>query len=233
MKNYKILKLKSGEDLIGEVKINRDGNVKVHRPMVFKSMVQPDIFGGMKEFFMLKNWLMLSDDKTAVISKESINTIVNASHDISALYNAEKLKEDKISAPKVKAKKDTKPKSELPLDDDNPFDFLQKQIEDMLKKAEKADKFYEEESELKELAKDKNGDKMVFMNMVFSPEVIIQMLKSGILDRKEFGEIIDEITNENGEGMNPNKYTGDKKDKKNLGNDWTDWKSDPSSEDYK
>ena len=103
----------------------------------------------------------------------------------------------------------------------------------MLKKAEKADKFYEEESELKELAKDKNGDKMVFMNMVFSPEVIIQMLKSGILDRKEFGEIIDEITNENGEGMNPNKYTGDKKDKKNLGNDWTDWKSDPSSEDYK
>jgi len=233
MKNYKILKLKSGEDLIGEVRISKDGNVKIHRPMVFKSMVQPDIFGGMKEFFMLKNWLMLSDDKTAVISRESINTIVNASQEISALYDAEKIKEDKIPVPKVKAKKATKPKPELPLDDDNPFDFLQKQIEDMLKKAEKADKFYEEESELKELAKDKNGDKMVFMNMVFSPEVIIQMLKSGILDRKEFGEIIDEITNENGEGMNPNKYTGDKKDKKNLGNDWTDWKSDPSSEDYK
>ena len=55
MKNYKILKLKSGEDLIGEVRISKDGNVKIHRPMVFKSMVQPDIFGGMKEFFMLKN----------------------------------------------------------------------------------------------------------------------------------------------------------------------------------
>jgi hypothetical protein len=110
MKNYKILKLKSGEDLIGEVRISKDGNVKIHRPMVFKSMVQPDIFGGMKEFFMLKNWLMLSDDKTAVISRESINTIVNASQEISALYDAEKLKEDKIPVPKVKAKKETKPK---------------------------------------------------------------------------------------------------------------------------
>jgi PBSX family phage portal protein len=42
MKKYKILKLKSGEDIIGTVRISRDGNIKIHRPMIFKSMVQPE-----------------------------------------------------------------------------------------------------------------------------------------------------------------------------------------------
>jgi hypothetical protein len=74
---------------------------------------------------------------------------------------------------------------------------------------------------------------MVFMNLVFSPEVIVELLRSGLLSRKEFGEMINEITNENGEGMHPNKFTGNKKGKKNLGNDWTDWNADPSSDDYR
>jgi hypothetical protein len=233
MKNYKILKLKSGEDLIGDIRVGRDGNIKIHRPMIFKSMVQPDLFGGMKEIVMLKNWLMLSDDNVAVIAKESDNTIINASKDVTALYEVEKMKEDKIPLPKAKAKKPTKPKTNAPNIDENPFDFLERQIEEMIKKAEEADMIGEKESDLKDVAKPQKGDKMVYMNMIFSPEVIIQMLKTGILDRKEFGEIINEITNENGEGMNPQKYTGNKKDKKNLGNDWTDWQSDPSSEDYK
>jgi hypothetical protein len=224
MKKYKILKLKSGEDIIGTVKISRDGNIKIHRPMIFKSMVQPDIFGGMKEYFILKDWLLLSNDKIAVISKESINTIITASPEVGQLYEAELFKEQKSHLPKEKAKK-------LPPDPlKDPFDFLDKHIQDML---EKADKRYEDESNLKDLAKPQKDDKMVFMNMVFSPEVIVELLKSGILDRKEFGAMINEITNGNGEGMNPQKYTGNKKDKKDLGNKWTDWNSDPSSEDYR
>lgn len=224
MKKYKILKLKSGEDIIGTVKISRDGNIKIHRPMIFKSMVQPDIFGGMKEYFILKDWLLLSDDKIAVISKESINTIIGASPDVCQLYDVELMKEQKSTLPKQKAKK-------LPPNPaKDPFDFLDKHIQDML---EKVDKKYEDESNLKDLAKPQKDDKMVFMNMVFSPEVIVELLKSGILDRKEFGAMINEITNENGEGMNPQKYTGNKKDKKDLGNKWTDWNADPSSEDYR
>ena len=224
MKKYKILKLKSGEDIIGTVKISRDGNIKIHRPMIFKSVVQPDIFGGMKEYFILKDWLLLSDDKLAVISKESINTIIGASPEVCLLYDTELTKDQKSPLPKPKAKK-------LPPDPlKDPFDFLDKHIQDML---EKVDKRYEDESNLKDLAKPQKDDKMVFMNMVFSPEVIVELLKSGILDRKEFGAMINEITNENGEGMNPQKYTGNKKDKKDLGNKWTDWNADPSSEDYR
>jgi len=230
MKKYKIIKLKSGEDIIGSVRVGRDDKIKVYRPMIFKSTVQADLFGGMRELFMLKDWLMLSDDRVAVISKDAINTIVTASSDVSALYEVEKEKQDTNPSPRTKAKK-------IPLDGitgapnhNDPFDFLDQHIRDLL---EKGDKIMEEESNIKDLAKRKSDDKMVFMNLVFSPDVIVELLKSGILDRKEFGEIINEITNGNGEGMNPNKYTGNKKDRKNLGNSWTDWNPDPSSDDYK
>lgn len=230
MKKYKIIKLKSGEDIIGSVRVGRDDKIKVYRPMIFKSTVQADLFGGMRELFILKDWLMLSDDRVAVISKDAINTIVTASRDVSTLYEVEKEKQDTNPLPRTKAKK-------IPLDgitgapnNSDPFDFLDQHIRDLL---EKGDKIMEEESNIKDLAKRKSDDKMVFMNLVFSPDVIVELLKSGILDRKEFGEIINEITNGNGEGMNPNKYTGNKKDRKNLGNSWTDWHPDPSSDDYK
>ena len=72
MKKYKIIKLKSGEELIAGVSRTKDGQYKLHRPMVFKTMVSQDLFGGMKEIFMLKNWLILSTDKQTIIPKDSI-----------------------------------------------------------------------------------------------------------------------------------------------------------------
>lgn len=229
MKHYKILKLKSGEDLVGLIRASKDGMIKIYRPMVMKSMVSQDIFGYMKEVFILKNWLTLSDDRIAVISKDSVNTIVNASKDVSELYEMEKLKQD--TTPSRKVKTNMPPISKTTEDLDNDFiQSLTKQLEDMLHQDAKSD---EKESNLKDLDKPKFDDKMIFMNMVFSPNILIEMLKNGMLDRKEFGEMVNEITNGNGEGMNPQKYTGNKKDKKNLGNDWTDWPADPNSSDYK
>ena len=228
MKNYKILKLKSGEDLIGTVRVGKDGNVKIHRPMVMRSVFHNDMLGHVKEYYVLKNWLALSSDHIAVISKDSINTIVSAAKDISELYDMEKLKQD--VTPSKRGKVALNPKVIPPSNDMSGFEDIAQTIQDMIKQIEKSD---ENDSNVKDLAKPKFDDKMVFMNMVFSPSVIIEMLKSGMLDRKEFGEIINEITNENGEGMNPQKYTGNKKDKKNLGNDWTDWPANPDSSDYK
>ena len=225
MKKYKIIKLKSGEDIIGTVRISKDQNVKIFKPMIFKSVVQADLFGGMKELVILKDWLLLSNDKFAVIKSDAINTIVNASEEASILYDVEQQKEN-IKPTKQKAKKaDPKPQDGI-----DPFDILDQHIKEML---EKSEKMYEQDSNVKDLAKRKPDDKMIFMNMVFSPDVLVEMLKTGILDRKEFGEMINEITNENGEGMHPNKYTGNKKDKKDFGNNWTDWHPDPSSDEYR
>jgi hypothetical protein len=232
MKHYKIVKLKSGEDIIGTVRLSKDGTIKVYRPMIFKSMVTQDLFGGMREVFMLKDWLMLSDSKVAVLSKDSINTIVPASIETSKLYETEKHKLDiKPNKPKKEAGLPF-PFPPMPegISDEDLLNDFKKHVEDMIDSSMKND---EMDSNLKDLAKPQKGDKMVFMNLVFSPEVIVQLLKSGLLDRKELGEMINEITNENGEGMSPDKYTGNDKDKKDLGNSWTDWPSDPNSEDYK
>jgi len=232
MKNYKIIKLKSGEDLIGAVRLAKDGSIKIYRPMVFKSMVTQDLFGGMREVFMLKDWLMLSDTKIAALSKESINTIIPASIDASKLYETEK---NKLDTKPAKPKKDSGfpfPFPPLPegTSDEDLINEFKKHVEDMIDSSMKNN---EMDSNLKDFAKPQKGDKMVFMNLVFSPEVIVELLKSGLLDRKELGEMVNEITNENGEGMSPDKFTGDKKDKKDLGNEWTDWPADPNSEDYK
>ena len=151
---------------------------------------------------------------------------------MSALYDAEKIKQDTIPTKKVRSNMPPlPPRSQEEEQLSNDFiNNLTKQLEDMMNNAEKRSEI---DSNLKDLDKPKLDDKMIFMNMVFSPNIIIEMLKNGMLDRKEFGELINEVTNENGEGMNPQKYTGNKKDKKNLGNDWTDWPANPDSPDYK
>lgn len=233
---YKILKMKSGEELIAGVTRTRDGKYKLHRPMVFKTMVSQDMFGGMKEIFMLKNWLILSTDKHTVIPQDAVNTLLEPNKDVTFLYESELKKEDKS---RYRAKPftpliDQETAPEVPFNKPvNDKDSLEKIQQDLEKMMEDLFKIPEEESNLKEFAKPQKDDKMVFMNMVFSPEVIVELLRAGVLNRKELGEMINEITNANGEGMHPNKYTGNKKDKKNLGNDWTDWSADPSSEDYR
>jgi len=219
--------MKSGEELIAGVTRTKDGNYKLHRPMIFKTMVSSDLFGGMKELFMLKNWLILSSDRQTTVSKDSITAVLEPSKDVVFLYENEMKKEDKYNykaKPVVPKQQEAHP---TPPDHDA---LLQQNLEKML---EEMMNIPEQDSNLKDLAKPRKDDKMVFMNLVFSPEVIVELLRSGLLSRKEFGEMINEITNENGEGMHPNKFTGNKKGKKNLGNDWTDWNADPSSDDYR
>jgi hypothetical protein len=174
----------------------------------------------------------MSTDKVVALSKDNINAIVTASPEVSRLYDMEKAKEDASPnkyKPKVVEENNSKSEPSLPEDPLDVMQDLRQYVEEMMRGSDKP----EEESNLKDVANPKKGDKMVYMNMVFSPEVIVELLRSGIIDRKEFGEMINHITNDNGEGMHPQKFTGNKKDKKNLGNDWTDWNADPSSDDYK
>lgn len=226
--------MKSGEELIAGVSRTKDGKYKLQRPMVFKNMVTQDLFGGMKEIFMLKNWLILSTDRQTVIPQDSVTALLEPSKDVVFLYESEKKKDDKYTRKATPVRRPLPPEPseifpEIPETDQATVDRMQRNLEKML---EDMMDIPQEESNLKDLAKPKKDDKMVFMNMIFSPEVLVELLRSGVLDRKQLGEIVNDITN-NGEGMHPQKYTGNKKNKKNLGNDWTDWSSDPSSEDYK
>jgi hypothetical protein len=60
-------------------------------------MVSHDLFGNMKELFMLKNWLILSSDRQTIISKDSVTTLLEPSKDVAFLYENEIKKEDKFN----------------------------------------------------------------------------------------------------------------------------------------
>lgn len=232
MKTYKIVKLKSGEDLIAAVKVGPNATLKLHRPMIFNILTLQDGFGAFKEVIVLKSWIPLSKDPIISIAKDSVSAVANASEIACTHYESEKTREDEEvkMVNDFKAKKGNKPsaKKQPPLKSDNMLDFLQRQLENLVNETE--DKLpTKEDSSLKDSIRPKAGEKMVYMNMIFSPEVIVELLRSGIIERSEFGNMIDEITNENGEGMNPSKFNG----KKNKGNTWIDWNPDPSSDDYK
>ena len=91
---------------------------------------------------------------------------------------------------------------------------------------------FNSEKPKKNLAKPDFDDTIVYMNLVFSPNVILKLLKSGMLKRSDLGKIINELTDGNGEGMSVDKFTSKNKKKEDFGNKWTDWNPDPKSNDY-
>jgi hypothetical protein len=91
---------------------------------------------------------------------------------------------------------------------------------------------FNSEKPRKDLAKPDFDDTIVYMNLVFSPNVLLKLLKSGMLKRSDLGKIINELTDGNGEGMSVDKFTSKNKKKEDFGNKWTDWNPDPKSNDY-
>ena len=64
------------------------------------------------------------------------------------------------------------------------------------------------------------------MNMLFPPEVLIDLMESGIINVNDINKIAKEIKNKL-------KYTGDERHRKDFGNKLSDWNPDINSDDYK
>ncbi len=59
--DYKIFKLKSGEEIIGLIDSQDDMTIKISRPMVVKSVLMVDNSGYPKEVMIMRNWLELTN----------------------------------------------------------------------------------------------------------------------------------------------------------------------------
>jgi hypothetical protein len=68
--------------------------------------------------------------------------------------------------------------------------------------------------------------KMIYLSMMIPPEVLMNMVTSGIIDPEALKIILDE-TKKN------HRFTGDEQKRKDFGNKYSDWNPDPSSDDYK
>lgn len=227
--SYRILKLKSGEQLITSIKGQDGRKLVLFRPMIFKSTLITDPVGRQREITVLRNWLAHTDQIETEIPRDFIATFLVPDGEVVQLYDLEKEKEDTQPIPKeiIDKTKVNKQKSFL--------DFLQhmknnmevrEDLENMLDDMEDLDEDFEIEDE------DEDGDTMqenpkeqfqnlITMTMFFPPEVLLTLIDAGLLDAEDFKGLINGLNN----------YTGDdniRKSNEDFGNHWTDWSPDLS-----
>lgn len=240
-KQYRIMKLRSGEEIIARISNSTQHKITVERPMCFRSLMIQDYYGTPKEILVMKNWIPLSVENNIDIPKDHIVSFMNPSPDAVTLYESEKQREDTKS-------KLTEFKKEMNVDEDEEFKKMMKFLSDNTQKLDDMMKDMEKSEEKKPQGKDENQD-MIFMNMMFPPEMLIDLIESDIIDPEVFGEMYKDIKRsrkkkpvspknkktpkKNMSEGNSQKYTGDQKNHKDFGNRWTDWNPDLSSEDYK
>ena len=210
----------SGEELIATIRKGRNGRLILTRPMMFESTLSADMMGRVKEIFTLRNWIILSSDTTVTISEASVVSISPPTTKLPSLMDLfGDLPEISTDYPTSL----TTPISKK--EEDALFQKMDKMMKDM-------GMDFNSENPKKNLAKPDFDDTIVYMNLVFSPNVLLKLLKNGILKRSDLGKIINELTDGNGEGMSVDKFTSKNKKKEDFGNKWTDWNPDPKSNDY-
>ena len=249
--SYKILKLRSGEEIIGKIVNSSKTKLTIERPMCFRFLMIQDYTGTPKEVIIAKNWAVLSLDNKIDIPADFVVSFMNPSPEAISLYESEKTKQDV----QVKISKEDKN-----LDKD--LEQIKKEYNETIKQLEQDDDFKKMMKIMAENAhktvddiknqndKKKKEEDMIFMNMMFPPEMLIDLIESEIIDPEIFGEMYQDIKKNMKKRKKPippknkksfkngmiegdsNKFTGDQKDHKDYGNRWTDWNPDLSSEDY-
>jgi hypothetical protein len=91
---YRIIKLKTGESLITEVKaLTGHSTMVIDQPMIFKTMTVPDPQGnGLREFLIIKDWLEYCSQKTVEIPCESVLIMTTPDEKMTSVYEFEKQK---------------------------------------------------------------------------------------------------------------------------------------------
>jgi len=240
-KSYRIMKLKSGEEIITQIKGEVKGKFILFRPMLFETKYMIDGFGRQKEIITLKNWLEFTEQIQTKIPKDFIATILNPDEQSCKLYDLEMEREDTGQVTKKKVRDFTKPDD--PDDPDDPkenvenklkslFDFIKSSADDEL-----LDDMFDKESEESEedgnLMKEKEPDddsvmqNIITMTMFFPPEALSSLVDSGFIQAEDFKNLIDSLSS------NPNiphNTSNKRKQEEDYGNDLDDWS--PYLDDY-
>jgi hypothetical protein len=227
---YRILKLRSGEEIIAQIVGQSNGKMIIERPMVFKSLLV-EKFGMKREITVLKNWLFNSSQVRTEIPKDHIATFLEPHSVVEELYEFEKDKED--IDPKEKSIF-TPPPSEIESND--PFDVDPEIIEDHMQKLLDAMKnnagpelHHSNADEMEDDINDRTEyEQFIILNMMFPPSILRDMINNGLLDPDELRKINDDIDAPIDSPIEEitNVYTGDEEDRDDYGNKWTDWSND-------
>ena len=251
MKNnsYRILKLKSGEELITRIKGQKNGKIIIERPMIFKSSTMTDPHGRAREVTVLKNWLSYSNHEQTSIPKDFVATYLKPDIDVMKLYDFEKKKDDHLKSQSQKKNKIVKkdPRGPKNFKNINNFDdnFEGKDnIEGLInflnqfgaeKNKSMMEKIIEDienlnDEELEELRKEAHEEKesndnymnYITMTLFVPPDALLSLIDIGLFEEDEIREVIEGIKKQ----INPPSW----KDINNLFNEYE--KRDPNSDDY-
>lgn len=213
--SYRILKLRSGEDIIGAIRGKSKGKFVIERPMVFETVIVSNAFGGSKEITTLNNWIGFSDDITVKIPEDYVITFLTPSLSTSTLYDLEKEREDTGgSERKVKGTPNVE-------DSMNPEGLLN--LFKSLAESEETPVLPFDESPIdvpeEDIPEDMPKD-FVAMTLIFPPDILLTLAENGLIDPN----MLEDMLNSGKIKFN------DKRDEEDYGMDWRDWS--PYPEDY-
>lgn len=237
--NYQIIKLVSGEEIIGDVVENSDSSLKINRPMVFRTMTMLDPKGNPYDITMLKDWLLRSDSKMTEVVKSHISSMIIPNEKTLKLYNSEinrldkeiEYQEEMVSSDELASKilEDMDPNMDDMFDNIiNTMNQIQEEQKNQKRKRKKRRSLDKKPSvpDFDSLIPEELKSRpMIYLSMVIPPETIMNLVTAGILDPEQLLQMIEEVKKKNN-------FTGDEKKREDFGNKLSDWNPDPQSDDY-
>ena len=230
--NIKILKLLSGEEIACQVLEENETIIKIYQPMLFKTTSSYDLSGRVIDVTTLHDWLVNTDNKNIDLPVNHIAFITEPNKDTMKMYEmesnkefTEQTKEMFVSEPSKDEINDfisdlLKTTTEI-MDTMNipPWDMPEPKVNKRKRKSKKP-------TLPPDMVDEKELDRhMIMMQLYIPAESIMNMITSGILDPQVLLDMVNEVKKRN-------RFTGDEKNKKNFGNNFSDWNPDPNSNDY-
>jgi len=259
MKNnsYRILKLKSGEELIARIAGQKRDKLIIERPMIFKSSTMTDPYGRTKELTVLKNWLLYAAHEKTSIPKDFVVSFLKPDMDVLELYELEKRKDDFLKS-KKKNRIIKDPRGPRNSKNNKPSKFKGvEEIEKLMNLFNKnsnnknmMEEFIDSmenlsDEDLAEMRRnsmeDERTDSMedddyvnyITMTLFLPPEALLSLVDSGLIEEKQLKEIIDALHNGKMDGNNMDEWGGvyspfEERNPDEYGNSWKDWSPFPT-----
>ena len=228
--NLTILKLRSGEEIACQILEENESDIKIFQPMIFKTISSLDSTGRPYDITTLQDWLVNSDEKNVAIPVNHVAFKSIPNEDTIKLYEMESYQFDKNEM-KTSVKKDLNDgevNSEMFanfLEDlMNASSMMEEQIPK--RKSKKAKKKSKQQLPPDMTDENELDRHMIMMQLYITAEDIMNMITYGIIKPQVLLDMIDEVKKRN-------RFTGDEKNRKDFGDQFSDWNPDPNSEDYK
>ena len=228
---YRILKLRSGEEIITKIASQTKDKLVIERSMIFITRIMIDPYSGkQKELTVLKDWLSNTNEIQTKIPKDFIATFLIPDIDVVELYSLEKEKED-VNTEVRRQIIDTS-SDDIKKEMKDPISFSDEKLEEALKMMK--DQYLNDPEMLDDMINDEDVEfedesmtpemkNFITLTMFLPPEALLPMVQAGMLDPRDIKDLIDSLMNDN------HNYNGDDKkrqEEEDFGNSWRDWSPD-------